>query len=209
MINYIVSKYNLRIEMDITVQLILVIAVFASIYYLGRHSKTEAFYVESTLNKREYLVQNLDKKEEASYMLSVIHERIFILRDHFKINSDRYKAFKSYIEQFINRIGDVRLYENPPDGTYTSFTVNKGDEIALCLRSMKTKDLHDINLVMYVVLHELSHVACPELDHTELFKKIFTFFLEVAIELKIYKKVDYSIDPHEYCGMTINENLLK
>ena len=197
--------------MDITLQILIVVLIMTLTYFLGKSSKSEAFYVMSDLNKKEYLVQNLEGKEEASYMLSVIHQRIFTLRDYLKNNANinENKNFKPYIEQFINRISNVSLYENPPDGNYTSFTVNKGDEIALCLRSKNTSKLHDLNLIMYVVLHELSHVACPELDHTELFKKIFTFFLETAIKLNIYKKVDYSIDPHEYCGMTINENLLK
>lgn len=195
--------------MDITIQLLIITIIIIIIYFLGKASKTEAFYVVSSLNNKEYLVQNLEGKEEASYILSIIHNRIFIMRDYLKNNADTYKDFKPYIEQFVNRISNVSLYENPPDGSYTSYTVNKGDEIALCLRSKNTKELHDLNLIMYVVLHELSHVACPELDHTELFKKIFTFFLEIAIKLNIYKKVDYSIDPHEYCGMTINENLLK
>ena len=105
------------------------------------------------------------------------------------------------------------MYENPPDGKYTSFTVNKGDEIALCLRSKKTGNLHDINLITYVVLHELSHVACPEEHaadpHTELFTKIFVFIIGVADKIGIYRITDYQMNPVEYCGMPINETLVR
>lgn len=194
---------------NIILQILIVILFIILLYYFNKISKSEAVYVKSRLDNREYLVQNLEDKEEATYMLSVIYKRIFILRDYFKENIDKYPEYKPYLKQFCERIKNLVLMENAPDGRYTSYTVNKGDEIALCLRSRKTGKLHDINLIMYVVIHELAHVACPEIDHTELFKKIFIFLLKISIELKIYKKVDYQIDPHEYCGLTINENLLR
>lgn len=190
-------------------QIIIIILILVIIYYFSKLSDSEATYIKSDLTNREYLVQNLDDKEEASYMLSIIHKRIFLLRDYLKNNIDKFPKHKQYINQFCNRITNLVLQENPPDGNYTSYTVNKGDEIALCLRSKKDGTLHDINLIMYVVLHELAHVACPEINHTSLFKQIFIFFLRVAISIKIYKEVDYKIDPHEYCGLTINENLLR
>jgi hypothetical protein len=194
---------------NIFVNIILVISALSLVYYLGTLSRSEAVYVKSNLNNREYLVQNLENKEEATYMLSVVHQRIFILKDFLKENMDKYPEYKQYISQFCDRIKNLKLNENAPDGNYTSYTVNKGDEIALCLRSKKTHDFHDINLIMYVVLHELSHVACPELNHTDLFKKIFIFFLETAVDLKIYQKFDYQSNPQEYCGLIISENLLK
>ena len=171
-------------------------------------SEQEAIYVKSK-NNIEYLVQNVDDKEIAVTMLDDIRSRIFRIRDYLAQNKNKYPAFASYIEQFCDRIDGVILLENPPDGEYTSYTLNKGEEIALCLRSKKTNKLHDINLIMYVVLHELSHVACPEQDHTELFKKIFVFFLGIAVQLNIYTNTDYILRPHEYCGLTINENLLR
>ena len=141
-------------------------------------------------------------------MLATVDQRIEILRSYLEKNINQYPHFRPYIQQFLTRIKGVRLVENPPDGKYTSFTVNKGEEIALCLRSTDTGELHDINLVMYVVLHELAHVACPEIDHTPLFKEIFVFFLNIAIKLGIYSKVNYKAHPEKYCGLTINENLL-
>jgi hypothetical protein len=190
-------------------QISLVIALIILIYYFSKFSKTEATYIKSGLDNREYLVQNLEDKEEATYILSVIRQRIFILRDFFQKHMNNYPEYKIYLKQFCDRIHNLVLQENAPSGRYTSYTVNKGEEIALCLRSKKNEKLHDLNLIMYVVLHELAHVACPEVDHTELFKKIFVFLLKIAVTLKIYKKVDYQFYPREYCGLTINENLLK
>jgi hypothetical protein len=155
----------------------------------------------------EYLVQNLNSHKDATNLLDIIHRNIMMIRDHLEKHMDDYPEYKKYLKFFCEKIKDIVIYENPPNGKYTSYTVNKGDEIAICLRSKKGK-LHDLNLVMYVVLHELAHVVCPEVDHTELFKELFVFLLKIAIKLDIYKEVDYQINPHEYCGLTISENLL-
>lgn len=191
------------------IQLIAVACVIALIYYFSKVSKSEATYVKSDLDNKEYLVQNLPNKEEAAYMLSVIRQRIFLLRDFLKKNINKYPEYAPYIDQFYSRIKNLTLQENAPDGNYTSYTINKGDEIALCLRCKKTGQLHDMNLLMYVVIHELAHVACPEINHTPLFKKIFTFFLQQAADLKIYQPVNYRTHPQEYCGLLINENILR
>lgn len=195
-------------KQNILVNLILIILLMGFIFYLSKISKSEAQYVRSDLDGKDYLVQNLEGKEEAAYMLSVINEKINVFKTYLEENKNKYPDFKPYINQFIVKIKKLVLIENPPDGKYTSYTLNKGEEIALCLRSKKTGQLHDLNLIMYVVLHELAHVACPEIDHTELFKIIFIFFIQIAIIIKIYKRVNYQINPHEYCGITIRENLL-
>ena len=195
-------------NLNTIIQIIIVVVFIILIYYFVHIAKNEASYVKSDLNGKEYLVQNLDNKDEASYILSVIHERIFILSDYLCQNKNKYPDFRPYIQQFCDRVNDIVLEENAPDGKYTSYTVNKGDKISLCLRSIQTKNLHDLNLIMYVVIHELAHVACPEIDHTELFKKILIFLLEISIMLKIYKYTNYQKHPMEYCGLTIHENLL-
>lgn len=189
-------------------QIISLIMVLTLAYYFGSLSDSEAVYMKSDLTNEKYLIQNFPDKDEAIYMLGTVHKKIFALRDHLSKNIKSYPEYKAYIEQFCERIQGVILQENPPDGSYTSYTDNKGEKIALCIRSRKDKQLHDMNLVTYVVIHELAHVACPEKHHTELFKKIFIFLLKVSIDIGIYKEVDYSINPHEYCGISIRENLL-
>jgi hypothetical protein len=61
---------------------------------------------------------------------------------------------------------------------------------------------------MYVVLHELSHVGCPEYGHGALFKKIFAFFAQCGIQCDVYKKVDFKRSPKEYCGLIISESII-
>jgi hypothetical protein len=69
--------------------------------------------------------------------------------------------------------------------------------------------LHDINLMMYVVLHEISHVACPVYDnHGPLFKKIFAFITNAAIKIGLYTKINFGTQPEEYCGLMITDSIV-
>lgn len=189
------------------IQIIFIIMIIILIYYFQRISKSDVTI--SKIDNHEYLVQNLEDKEEATYILSIIRDNIFTIRDYLNENINKYPDYIPYIKQLSQRINNLVLQENSPNGKYTSYTVNKGEEMILCLRSKETGKFHDINLIMYVVIHELAHVACPEKGHTELFKNIFIFLLKIATEIKIYQKVNYRTDPQEYCGIIINENLLK
>jgi hypothetical protein len=65
-----------------------------------------------------------------------------------------------------------------------SYTINKED-IFLCLKDENDKYYND-NMLIYVLLHEISHSVCDEIGHTEKFNKIFHAFIDKAVELKIY-----------------------
>lgn len=176
-------------------------------FFFNRHNKV---LVESNNSGKKFLVNNDKYKKEAANMLAEIIERLYKLKNHLVENKDKYSDYKEYIDQLNNNFKETRtsIYENPPSSGYTSYSVNKGEELAFCLKSKKTGDLHDKNLIMYVALHEMSHIACPEVGHTELFKKIFVFLTEIAVELNLYRKDDYDNNPVEYCGMILSSSII-
>jgi predicted metal-dependent hydrolase len=135
---------------------------------------------------------------------------MFKLKDYLYENIDKFPEMKEYIKQLYLNLNKDRtlIYENDPKSDLTSFSVNKGEEIALCLKSKKTGSLHQINLLMYVTIHEMAHVACPEIGHGELFKKIFKFLCEQSIKIGIYKYDDYQNNPIEYCGMMLSSSII-
>jgi len=79
-----------------------------------------------------------------------------------------------------------------------SYTINK-KKIYLCLKDDKG-DYYDMNMLIYVAIHELSHVLCDEIGHTPKFHQIFQENLEKAIQLGIYDPNIPILD--EYCGHT-------
>jgi len=194
------------IKYKIIVILLLVIILIFYIYTF----KKEVKYVMSDIDNVEYLVRDLKDSQKAANMLARIKINIIKITKYLnKYKNSKYKENKKYINQLLKNIKNVVMMENGDNGTYTSYSVNKGEQLVFCLRSKKKKDkIHDINLIMYVVLHELAHVACPEYGHGLLFKKIFSFIADVAIELKFYKKIEFEKDPMEYCGLMITDSIV-
>jgi len=189
---------------------ILILVVIIFLYGLFFVNYGKVFYVESYYDGQEYLVQNSFHKEESAVLLSKLVERMKYIRDYLKENIEKYPDFKEYIELLSFNFGDYRtqIYEGDGENNLTSYSVNKGEELVFCLHSKKDNKLHDINLLMYVALHEMAHMACPEIGHTSLFKKIFNFLTKTAVELKLYQKIDFSSNPQEYCGMRLNSSII-
>lgn len=108
----------------------------------------------------------------------------------------------------VDRISEISPLN--PSGS-TSYTENKGEKLVLCLRNKEPNaqgeyEFHDINLIMFVVLHELTHVMNDRWGHKMQFWQLFKFVLKNAVECGIYKPVDYRQTPARYCGMDITYN---
>ena len=188
--------------------IISIIIIF--IYIFLFHNKKNVVLITGKDNFTKYLVYDDDKKKDSALLLEKITENMFKLKSYLYANRDNFQDLKDYIKQLHRNLNKDRtlIYENDPKSDLTSFSVNKGEEIAFCLKSKKTGEIHDANLIMYVALHEMAHIACPEIGHGELFKKIFKFLTEQAIELGIYKYDDYDSKPVEYCGMMLSSNII-
>ena len=65
-----------------------------------------------------------------------------------------------------------------------SYTINK-KQIYICLKDEKG-EYYNKNMLKYVILHELAHVLCDEIGHTEKFHKIFEDILRKAIKCGVY-----------------------
>jgi predicted metal-dependent hydrolase len=188
---------------------ILIAIIVVIIYLFLFHNKKNVVLIEGR-DKNKYLVYNDTKKNDSALLLSDVINNMFKLKDYLYKNISKYPEFDQYIKQLYKNLHKDRslIYENDPNSKLTSFSVNKGEEIAFCLRSKKSNELHQLNLIMYVALHEMAHIACPEIGHGELFKKIFKFLTQVAIEINIYKLDNYENNPVEYCGMMLSSNIL-
>jgi len=188
--------------MKISLWLLIFITILLSLYFLSNRNK--AVIVKTISGNKDYVVRNLPDKQDAANLLGSIEENIHKLVQFLESNKNNKLKHKQYIELLTSRVKDVVLSEGADDTKYTTYTVNKGQQIVFCLRSKKTKKLHDMNLLMFVTIHELSHIACPEINHTPLFSEIFIFLLHEAIACKIYTHQDYSAIPAEYCGIILD-----
>jgi hypothetical protein len=64
----------------------------------------------------------------------------------FILPHPNYPEMKEYIELLGSNFNEERtkIYENDPSSELTSFSVNKGEEVAFCLKSKKSGELHKL-----------------------------------------------------------------
>jgi len=187
---------------------IICLIIFAYFYY----NYKDMTYVKSDIDSKYYLVRSVPDKQQAANVLARLRNNVLMLADYLYKNRDQkeYSEYVQYIDRLYNKANSITIIESTQDSIYTSYSVNKGEQIVFCLRSRKNVNmLHDINLMMYVVLHEISHVACPIYDnHGPLFKKIFAFITHAAIKIGLYTKINFGSQPEEYCGLMITDSIV-
>lgn len=190
--------------------IICILMIIIIIYYFNNNK--DIAYTRSSLNKEFYLVRNLpDKKRAANLIARVVKDLKKLVIRCYKdlkkgLSSD--KKMKLYIMRMYDRFDNINFRETSGYSPYTSYTVNKGDEMVLCIRSKKTGIIHNYNIIMYVAIHELAHVGCTEYGHTKLFFQINRYLLRKGIKIGIYKYVNYASNPKKYCGMNVGNNVL-
>lgn len=153
--------------------------------------------VKSSKDNREYIVRDLPNAIDAANKLSMINEKILLLIDHLDESEENVKRLKKNYRP-------ESLSENTKDSIHTSYSLNKGEKISLCLRE-KSDDVifEDDNTIIFVVIHELAHLMTKSIGHTDDFWDNMRYLLEGARKVGIYKVVDYKKENVEYCGMYI------
>jgi len=170
------------------------------LYQYHYYSKIEK--VVSTIDNRNYEVQIKDDAQEAANLIAQIREKLIIISDHLiksYPDEDRTKRLKKNFRPDNIKEG----IDNPE---FTSYSVNKGEQIVLCLRSHNK--LMDLNTMIFVVLHELAHICTLSIGHTTEFWDNFKWILEEAINIGIYKKQNFKLNNVDYCGMKITDSPL-
>ncbi len=188
---------------------ILISVIIIIIYIFLFLNRNNVIYIEANTGTKFLVHKDKDKQEKAN-LLGKLVENLYLLKNHLVKNKEKLSEYSEYIDLLAKNFIESKtvVYETDPESNLTSYSVNKGEEISFCLRSKKTGSLHDINLLTYVGIHEISHIACPEIGHGDLFKKIFRMIAQESVNIGIYKKVDYSELPIEYCGMILSSSII-
>lgn len=168
-----------------------------------------SIYIKSNIDNRYYLVRNVNKEyaQQAADTLAIINANNQKLINYLKsIDNGEYQT---NINILIYRYNPETLMENILQHD-TSFTINKGEKVEFCLHDRKgdNNKIHDINTLTYISTHEIAHTASITNGHNTEFKRNFAYLLKKAIEIGIYKYVDYSKKSVEYCGMEIKNSII-
>ena len=183
--------------------LAIVAIAWTAMYF--KQSKYPLSYVTSVVDGEKYLVRNLPDKQEAADKLARVRAKLLRLRKYL----EQTHMDKPFVAQMVRNFdfSSARFTESTPDAQYTSYSVNKGEKVYMCLRQRDAKErLVPENIILFVALHEISHVGTASLGHTPEFWNHFAWVLKQAEHVKIYEYTDFAAHPVEYCGVHITDS---
>jgi hypothetical protein len=160
--------------------------------------------IVSTVDGDKYCVRERKNMKEATDLLAKTTVKMKKLVDYV----DEKYPDKPNIRRLVKKFNPNKIVETLPTSEYTAYSENKGKKIAFCLNKEKqnNNNLIDENTLMFVAIHEMSHVATESIGHNKEFWSNFKFLLKEAKDAGVYEIVDYSKHNQEYCGMTITDN---
>ena len=204
--------------MKFTITIIIIGLLLLYIMYTMVYKYREITYVKSNIDGRTYMIRRGNKSkiflQESADTLANINYRVEKLISHLliKYKDDESKIY--FIKKMDENYSPKMISEAYVDPKFTTYTIDKTD-LHICLRTRDSNEtIYDINTLMYVVFHETAHMGNYSKEGREIighgreFKMIFRFLVEEAILLGLYKYVDYTSIPQEYCGIKIESQIL-
>ena len=173
---------------------------------LGSNSKFPLVDVKSKIDSRTYRVRDMADKQEAADLMARVRQKIDKLYLFLKEKFPNKPQVKQLLNNFVP--DPSRFEESTPAAEHTSYSVNKGEKVHLCLRQREggNEALVQENVMVFVSLHEMAHVVTPTLGHGPDFWNNFAWILKQAEEIGIYKYQDFKAHPVSYCGISITDS---
>lgn len=173
---------------------------------LGSNSQFPLVDIQSKVDGRTYRVRDMSDKHEAADLMARVRQKIDKLYLFLKENFTNKPQVKQLLNNFVP--DPSRFEESTPAAEHTSYSVNKGEKVHLCLRQREggNENLVQENVMVFVSLHEMAHIVTPTLGHGPDFWNNFAWILKQAEEIGIYKYQDFKAHPVSYCGISITDS---
>jgi len=183
---------------------ILVILVLCAYIFYQNYGELQLTCIIADQDGNKYCVRERSKVENAANLLSKITNKC---KDLVAYMGKKYPEQEN-VKRLVDGFNPKKIMETLPTSKFTAYSENKGEKIAFCLNKKKgdNENLIDESTLMFVAIHELSHVMTKSIGHKSEFWQNFKFLLENAKEAGIHQPVDYKNEPREYCGMKIHDN---
>ena len=191
-------------KLDILVYVIILSFLALCLYIYFKSDDFKLTCIVSTVDGNKYCVRERSREEDAVDLLANTTEKLQQIVDYVA------KKFPSQenVKRLVANFNPKKIMEILPTSQYTAYSENKGEKIAFCLNVTKNDDenLIDEHTLMFVAIHELSHVMTLSIGHKTEFWENFKFLLENAKEAGIHEPIDYSKTPTEYCSLKITDS---
>ena len=161
--------------------------------------------VHSSVDGKTYRVRDMKDKQQAADLLAKVRLRMNKLYAHLQSSFPDKPQVKRLLQRFRAEPG--RILEATPDAEHTSYSVNKGESMHLCLRQRQGVDesLVNENVMVFVALHEMAHTITDEVGHPPAFWNNFGWLLKEAEKIDVYQYQDFKAHPVRYCGTSITD----
>lgn len=191
-------------NLDMFVYVIILSFLGICLYIYFKSNDFKLTCIVSTIDGNKYCVRERSKEEDAVDLLANTTEN---LKAIVKYVHNKFPS-QDNVKRLVANFNPKKIMEILPTSQYTAYSENKGEKIAFCLNVTKNNDenLIDEHTLMFVAIHELSHVMTLSIGHKTEFWENFKFLLENAKEAGIHEPIDYSKTPTEYCSLKITDS---
>lgn len=188
--------YGLRIIVILVMVICIVPAFLEQVQ--KRHSKQ--IYV-TAFDGNRYYVRDTERKQETADTLARLNLKVLSLLE--TLQSQTNQSNPHFLTRLVTKYNPQRLSEGKVDKRYSSYTVDKGKEVVLCMRTRDANDtIYSDNTLFFVVLHELAHVGSLGQHHDTEWKENFKWLCDQAAHLGF---LDRNFKNLEYCGLHIDQ----
>lgn len=156
---------------------------------------------KASVDGRKYLVLHRTDAASAANLLATVRSDLVTLIEHVVATHPG----DDDIARLKQKFNPDAMSEGAPGSGYTSYTVDKGARVVLCIRQTNG-DFVPKNVILYVAIHELAHIMTSSIGHTAEFWSNNSRLLKAAQAIGVYTPQDFSQSPQPYCGMHIGGN---
>jgi hypothetical protein len=169
-------------------------------------SKYPLVDVKSSVDGRTYRVRDMADKAQAADLLARVRQKIDKLYLYLQEKYPNKPQVKQLLQNF--KPDPSRFEESTPADEHTSYSVNKGEKVHLCLRQREgpNESLVKENVMVFVAIHEMGHVITPSLGHGPDFWNNFAWLLKQSEAIGIYEYENFKSHPVAYCGINITDS---
>jgi hypothetical protein len=215
------SKTLIDIKTNIKMDYVAAILIFIVVYYIYLRPLTP-IGIQGDTFRTWNVVGAYDNHKEAAAAFSRLNVKMIKLGRHLRTKYHIGETDDVIAAEGANHVagGEARnlayyylrdynpdvLYENDNKFTSdTSYNLSKGEAIYMCMRKKHDPNsLETDNLLMFVLLHEVSHtILKTNWGHETDFWTTFKWLLGEAVEAGVYEVQDFAREPENFCGLEI------
>ena len=175
-------------------------AIVVGVVYLLSRPRNMVF-LRSGVTGKEYEVRRGPDAQRMADRLGTLELQLVAFLDGARKSSPGDTRIATISRKWDGTLSEVETHDE------VAYSMDKSS-VSLCLRSPSTGQLEDTNTSMFVLLHELAHIATADYGHSPEFWSNMRFLLELAEKLGVYRYADYAANTTTYCGHPLGSSPL-